>query len=179
VAEINAPGLSVADVQAIISSAMAAQSTSFINGGNEQTVAQLLTNFPADASMLFKYARVSDLFGQTRSVMICEGSAGQYYWRPQRTDYSATSAVATGGMTLTPLLSAPTIAFTGTLTGNVTVTPSITNVWPGAQFTVIANGVLGLFGINIAGLVGGGVIPLLGGSARTMTYVQGAGWRAG
>jgi hypothetical protein len=173
--EINSSGLSAADVQALIN----AQPSGFVNGGGEMTVAQLLANYPADASMVFKYARVSDLYGSAHSVMICESSGGQFYWRPQRTDFSGASTATGGAVSLTPLLTPPTLIFTGTLTGNVTATPSTANVWPGASFTVIANGLLGLFGINLGGLVGGGAIPLLSGSSRTMTYVPGSGWRAG
>jgi len=170
------PGLSPAQAQVLI--AAAAAPTSFVNGGAEQTVAQLLANYPASAANLFKYARVSDLFGQARSVMICEGSGGSYYWRPQRTDFAAQSAATGGAMALTPLVSPPIMVLTGTLASVLTLTPSTTNAWPGATFTVLANGVLGLFGINISGLVGGGTVPLLSGGSRTMTYIAGTGWRA-
>lgn len=171
-------GLSMDQINAAIASSIAAIPNAFINGGAEQTVASLLTNFPADASMLYKYARVSDLYGTARSVMICEASAGSFYWRPQRTDFSAASAATSGTVTLTPLLTAPVMVFTGTLLGSITIQPSSTNAWPGATFTVMANGVLGLFNINISGLIGGGTVPLLTGGSRTVTYIQGAGWRA-
>lgn len=143
------------------------------------TIAQLLANYPAGPATLFKYARVSDLYGAASSLMVCEASMGQHYWRPQRTDYAAAAATTSGSVTLTPLLSAPTTIFTGTLLGSVNIVPSTTNVWPGARFEVVANGVLGLFNISIGGLVGGGTVPLLSGSSRIITYVQGSGWRAG
>lgn len=173
-ADVVAPGLSLADVQALL----AAQPSSFVDGGAEMTVAQLLANHPADASMVYKYARVSDLYGAARSVMICEASGGAFYWRPQRTDFSGANTSTSGAVTLSPLFSPPVIVFTGTLTGNITATPSTANVWPGATFTVMANAVLGLFGINLSGLLGGGTVPLLTGGSRTMTYISGAGWRA-
>jgi len=158
---------------------MAAQPSGFINGGAEQTVAQLLANFPADASMVYKYARVSDLYGQARSVMICEGSAGQFYWRPQRTDFAASHTGTGGAVSLVPLVNAPVTVLTGSLSSIMTITPSTANVWPGATFTVVANGAFNLLGINISGLVGGGTVPLLSGSSRVITYVSGSGWRAG
>jgi hypothetical protein len=175
----NNPGLTQADVQALVASALAAQSTGFVNNGAEQTVAQLLANYPASAAMVYKYARVSDLYGQARSVMICEASAGAFYWRPQRTDFAAANTSTGGALTLTPLVSAPITILTGGLAAMMTITPSAVNVWPGATFTVVANGAFNLLGINIGGLVGSGTVPLLSGSSRVLTYVAGSGWRAG
>lgn len=154
-------------------------STSFVNGGTALPVADLLTNFPAGVAYLYSYARVTDLYGQANSIMVCEASNGSYYWRPQRTDYAATSTNTGGAVALTPLVTAPIMFLTGSLGSTMTITPSVTNVWPGATFTVVANGLLNIFGINIGGLVGGGTVPLLGGSSRVITYVPGAGWRAG
>lgn len=143
-------------------------------------VADLLSTYPANATQLGKYARVDDLWGSVRSVMVCEYDGSLYYWRPQRTDYATVNSSTTGSMSLTPLLTSPQIIFTGTLLGNMTVTPSTTNAWPGAQFEVINNGVLGLFGINLTGLTGG-TLPLLGGGRRILTAINSGGgtiaWR--
>lgn len=153
--------------------------TSFINDGAYMLVNDLLTNFPAAAQYRGNYARVSDLWGGVQTVMICEGDASGFYWRPQRTDYApAPIAMASGSLTLIPLVTAPIVNLTGTLTGTINVTPASTNVWPGASFTVSSNSVLGLFGINLTGLVGGGTVPLLSGGVKTMTYFSGTGWRA-
>lgn len=111
--------------------------------------------------------------------VICEQDASGYHWRPQRTDYAPAPLTMTGGsMTLTPLVTAPVINLTGTLSSAITLTPANTNVWPGAMFTVSSNSVLGVFGISIAGLTGGGTVPLLSGGIRTLTYFSGTGWKA-
>jgi hypothetical protein len=162
---------------ALIASAPSA--VAFVNGGNEMSVASLLSTFPAGSAYQFKYARVNDLWGSVRTIMICEQDASGYYWRPQRTDYAPAPVSMTGGsMTLTPLVTAPVINLTGTLSSAITLTPANTNVWPGATFTVSSNSVLGVFGISISGLTGGGTVPLLSGGIRTITYFSGTGWKA-
>lgn len=148
--------------------------TSFVSN-SAMTVADLLANFPANSSRLGKYARVTDLWGNTDEIMRCSSDGSTYFWRPQRTDYAQNMSTTSGTTTLTPLVTPPTVVMTGTLLGNVTVTPSSTNAWPGATFTVISNGVLGLFGINITGLIGG-TLPILAGGVRTITFTT-AGWR--
>jgi len=153
--------------------------TSFVGDGNYMTVADLLATFPASSQYRGNYARVSDLWGGVQTVMICEGDASGYYWRPQRTDYApAPMAMTSGTLSLIPLVTAPVVNLTGTLLGTVNVTPSSANVWPGATFTVSSNSILGLFGINLTGLVGGGTVPLLSGGIRTLTYFSGTGWKA-
>lgn len=155
------------------------QNTTFVNGGAPQTVAELITNFPAGVDNVYKYARVTDLYSQASSIMVCEASNGSYYWRPQRADFAAQNAATGGSVTLTPLVTAPIVFLTGSLLGGMTITPSVANVWPGSTFQVISKGALNLFGINIGGLIGGGTVPLLTGNMRTITYIAGAGWQAG
>ncbi len=175
--ETVAQGLTQDQVLALIQANAPAPSTAFVGNGAEMSVASLLATYPAGPDTLFKYARVNDLWGSARSVMICERDGSGYYWRPQRTDYApAPVAMTSGSMTLTPLVTAPIINLTGTLLGNINVTPSTANVWPGASFTVTSNSILGLFNINLTGLVGGGTVPLLSGGIRTLTYFSGTGW---
>ena len=158
---------------------LAAFPTQFVGDGAYMPVASLISNYPASVQYRGNYARVSDLWGGVQTLMVCEGDASGYYWRPQRTDYApAPIAVTSGTMSLIPLVTAPYLNLTGSLVGNVNVTPSTTNVWPGATFTVTSNSVLGLFGINLTGLVGGGTVPLLSGGIRTLTYFSGTGWKA-
>lgn len=182
--EYTASGISQDQVNALISAAVATAVQAlpqYVNNGQFQTVAQLLTNFPASASTLGMLGRVSDLWGSVRTAMICEqDTATGYYWRPQRTDYAPiATAITAGTLTLTPLVSAPQILITNGLTGNLTITPSTTNVWPGAQFRVQMNGLLNLLNVNITGLVGGGTLPLLTGGVKTLVYHSGSGWAAG
>lgn len=144
------------------------------------TVANLLATYPAGVTYLGKYARVSDLWngngqGGVDEVLRCSYDGALYYWRPQRTDYSISSTLTTGTMTLSPLVTPPTLYVGGTLIANSTITPSATNAWPGCAFNIIQIGTLGIFGINITGLVGSS-IPLLTGSTKQLTYTS-AGWR--
>lgn len=138
-------------------------------------VASLLTNFPAGASFLGKYARVTDLWGSVEEVMRCSYDGSSYYWRPQRTDYSVNSTQTTGAVTLTPLVSAPSIIMASTLLGNMTITPSVTNAWPGCRFEIVAQNT-GLFAISFGGLVGGILTNILGGQTRVLEYTA-AGWK--
>lgn len=149
--------------------------TQFV-GTAPMTVAALLAGFPASATNVGRYARVTDLWGSVRTVMICESDGSSFYWRPQRTDYAVNNAATGGAQTLMPLVTAPIQVLTGTLLGTVTMTPSATNAWPGATFTIINKGVLGLFGVSLTGLVGN-ALPIVGGGQRTVTYT-GAGWQA-
>jgi hypothetical protein len=68
-----------------------AEVPNFINGGAFQTVSDLLANFAPSSQYRGMYARVSDLWGSVSTAMICEYDGTNYYWRPQRTDYSVTS----------------------------------------------------------------------------------------
>ncbi|MEH3109023.1 MAG: hypothetical protein PGN22_02830 [Agrobacterium cavarae] len=154
-----------------------AEVPNFINGGAFQTVANLLANFPAASQYRGMYARVSDLWGNVSTVMICEFDGTTYYWRPQRTDYSVTSAQTSGAISLVPLVTPPITTMQATLLGNVTVTPSNTNVWPGCTFKLFAPSNLGVFSITFTGLIGGLTSTLLGGSTKEITYTS-AGWRA-
>lgn len=167
-ADISNQGLTLDQV-------LAAIPTAFVNNGGYQTVANLLSNYPAGVTYLGMYARVNDLWGSVRTVMVCEYDGTSYYWRPQRTDYATANSSTGGSISLTPLITSPTVIFTGTLGLGMTVTPSATNAWPGAQFEIISNGILGVFSINISGLLGG-ALPLVAGGRRILTYTA-AGWR--
>lgn len=142
------------------------------------TVANLLANYPANAARVGKYARVTDLWGVTDEIMRCSSDGATYFWRPQRVDYATYNTSTSGAMTLTPLVTPPVLYLAGTLLGSMTVTPSTTNAWPGAQFEVISTGALGIFGISINGLIGGGSLPLLQGGRKLLTYTT-SGWRGG
>lgn len=149
--------------------------TQFVSGFNSTTpgtIANLMANAPCNASRVAQYAVVSDLYGgatATNEVMRCGQTGTMYYWRPQRTDFSITNSTTSGTVSLTPLLNAPTLVFTGSLLGNISVTPSTQYAWPGASFTVINKGVLGLFGINLTGITGG-TLGILAGGQRTIYY---------
>lgn len=147
-----------------------------VNNGVSQTVAQLLANFPASLAYVGMYGRVSDLWGSVDEVMRCAYDGSTYYWRPQRTDYTVNSAQTSGGVSLVPLVNAPQLIMTATLLGNITVTPSSLNAWPGCRFEVTSPAALGIFSLTFGGLVGGILGGLLGGSTRVLEYTA-AGWK--
>lgn len=174
-AEGSVTGLSVADVLALISANTA---LSFVNNGQYQTLAQLLTNFPAGAAYNGLYANVSDLFhngspgaGGVREVLRCRQDVtnGSYAWTVQREAYNAAMAPTAGTVNLTPLITPPTVRLTGTLLGNLTITPSTTNAYVGLRQRVIQNSTLGLFVTNITGLLGSN-ITLLGNTVQDLEY---------
>lgn len=150
----------------------------YVNGGSYTTVNDLLTNTPCATTTLGKLAHVSDLYGTVSSTLVCERDTTLgYYWRPQRTDYSAVITQSSGSVTLTPLAVAPTVYLSSTPTGSVSVVLSTKNVWPGATFHIYAPANISVNGINITGLVGSGTVPLLQGSDKVITYTT-AGWKS-
>ena len=182
-ADVSNPGLSVADVLALIAST---SSTSFVST-TPMTINDLLTNYPAQASRAGQYARVSNLFNGASAVastgvdeiVRCryDATQGLYRWVPQREAYNISMPATNGTASLVPLVTPPTIRFNGTLAGNLTITPSATNAYVGQRFTVIQNSVLGLFVTSITGLLGSN-ITLLGGATQDLEYTA-SGWVKG
>lgn len=170
------------------SGAVAVPTTNFIAGFTSSapgTVASLMSSAPCNVSRVGSYAVVSDLYSavtnsNTNEVLRCGQSGSLYYWRPQRTDYSATVPFTSGAMTLNPLMTPPVLYLTGTMTGNATITPSTTYAYPGQQFAITHTGTLGLFSVQIGGLLGGALSIVTGGT-RIITYTCDTsgtcGWR--
>lgn len=152
-----------------------AQTPAFVSS-TSMTVAQLLANFPATASLLGKYARVTDLYGSADEVMRCCSNGSVHYWRPQRTDYAQAMGQDRGTVSLLPLFTPPQIRMTAALGGALTITPSTVNAWPGCTFDVTMTGLLGIFSATITGLVGAS-IPLLTGATKRLVY-DGSGFYA-
>jgi len=173
-ATLAADNILLADLRRDLN-AVPPQLTSYVSP-TPMTVAQLLTSYPPSISTLGKYARVTDLFGAVDEVMRCRWDGVAYRWVPQRSDRAVVNTMTAGSLALTPLVTAPEIVLTGNLTGNITVTPSATNAWIGQRFQVKRTGLLGLFGINIGGLVGGLTKAITGGEG-SMVYTAG-GWYA-
>lgn len=182
-ADVNTPGLSSQDVLALIASTSA---TSFVST-TPMTINDLLTNYPAQASRAGQYARVSNLFNGASAVastgvdeiVRCRYDAANavYRWVPQREAYNISMPATNGTASLLPLVTPPTIRFTGTLVGALTVTPSATNAYIGQRFTVIQNSTLGVFATTITGLIGSN-LTLLGGATQDLEYTAN-GWVKG
>lgn len=154
---------------------------SYVNGGNPQTVAQLLANFPASSTQAGKYAVVSDLYNMSTAtgiveILRCRFDAvnNVYRWVPQRQEFARDMASTGGAVNLTPLISPPTLRLTGTLLGGMTITPSASNAWIGMRFRVVQNSVLGVFVTSITGLIGSN-LTLLGNAVRDVEYGP-SGW---
>jgi len=172
------------DVAALVAAALANQANSFVGGGAGMTIADLMTNFPAGAGYKNRYALVTNLFngtsmsaaGGVEEVLRCryDVANNQYRWLPQRTDASVSMA-ATGvlGQTVTinliPLVTAPTIRFSGTLLGALNIFPDPTNAWSGLRWRTIQNSTLGVFVTTITGLIGSN-LTLLGNTTRDIDY---------
>lgn len=173
-AEYASGGLTAADVLAMIAANAA---TSFVGTpSNPMTVATLLATYPASSTYVGQYARVSDLYGSVDDIMRCRYDGTNYRWVPQRESFNGTSAATSGTITLTPLVTPPTLRLTGTLLGNMSVTTSATNAYIGQRQRVVMNGTLGLFTATITGLIGSN-LTLLGGGSSVVEYGP-TGWFA-
>lgn len=142
---------------------IASSGTSFVQGAQTMTVADLMANYPAGSGLVGMYARVTDLYGSVDDIMRCRFDGVNYRWVPQRESYNGTNAATSGSVTITPLVSPPTLRFVSTLLGNITTNMSVTNAYIGQRQRIISNGALGLFGFTVAGLVGSNVSLLTGG----------------
>jgi hypothetical protein len=159
--------------------------TQFVSGftpGASGTVANLLATAPCNASIYGQYASVSDLYnngvagGGIDDILRCRLDAGNsvYRWTPQREAYNGASAATGGTITITPLITPPTMRFTGTLLSGLTITPSSANAYVGLRHRILMQGTLGAFVGTITGLIGSN-ITLLGGNSATIEYGP-TGW---
>lgn len=122
-----------------------------------------------DATMVGKYARVTDLFGEKTDLMLCSVYGTNYFWQPVR-PFWARSMAGNASMTLSPLKTPSLLRLTGTLTAARTLTLDPTNAWPGCEFEVAFDGTLGLFGLTIAGLDLGATLAVLAGGRRRVVF---------
>lgn len=186
-ADVTAPGISADQAQQMIATAIAAipaAPTTFVNGGTAMTIDGLMTNFPPSVTYNGMYARVNNLFngaslsaaGGIDDIVRCRRDItnGLYRWVPQREAFNTSQALTSGVMNLTPLVTPPTVRLTGTLLGNLTLTPSTVNAYVGQTFTVIQNSTLGLFITQVTGLLGSNV-TLLGNTTQVFEYLN-SGW---
>lgn len=120
------------------------------------------------------YARVSDLYGSVDDIMRCRFDGLNYRWIPQRPFFTAVNTATSGTVNIIPLVTPPTLRLTGTLLGNMSITPTTTNAFVGQQQRVIMDGVLGVFAATITGLIGSN-LTLLGGGSRVIEYGP-TGW---
>lgn len=180
-------GIGEEQVAAMIANALSSAPTSFVASGASMTISDLMANFPAGASYAGRYARVSNLYNNTSmtaaggvdDIVRCRFDAtnNAYRWVPQREAFNVSIAPASGTTTLVPLVTPPTIRLTGTLLGNLTLTPSSTNAYVGQVFEVIQNSTLGLFTTSVTGLIGSN-LTLLGNTTQQFEFTS-SGWVKG
>lgn len=182
--ETSPASLTEAQIAAIVQGLIPAPSTSFVGNGLPMTVAELFTTYPADATRNGLYARVSNLYngnstssiGGIDDIVRCrlDATNGAYRWVPQRDAYVVSQAPSTGSVTLMPLVTPPSLRLTGTLVGNLTISPSTLNAYVGQTFEIIQNSTLGLFVTTITGLLGSN-LALLGNNTQQLIYTA-TGW---
>ena len=124
---------------------------------------------PDPAQNLDRYARVVDLFGMKRDLVLASKVGMMSFWQPVRPIF-ATSQVVSSNMTLTPLKTPSVLYLTGNLPGVVNLTLSSTYAYPGASFEVAFDGSLGLFSLNLVGLYAGAVLSLIAGGRRRVFW---------
>lgn len=105
-----------------------------------------LDTLPPPADNIDKYARVTDLFGSKRDLVLASQDGNGSYWQPVRPVYKGELAV-TGNHVLTPMKTPSVLTLTGTIplgvTRKIELSPQM--VFPGAQF-VIRNRLTSLLG---------------------------------
>ncbi len=165
-----------AGIQAQIT-ALGSQVKPFVADGAYLTVAQLHASYPPSATYANMSANVSDLYNNgvtgkgIQEVMNCRPDItnGVYKWVPRRSDFNIVITSSGGNVTLTPLVTPPTIILTGTLTSSQTITPLSTNAFVGMKQRIIQNSTLGLFTSTITGLIGSNV-ALVGNATKDIEY---------
>lgn len=178
-AEVSPSGLTIDDVMQMMQQN---SPTVFVGGSNSSplTVASLHSSFPPSATHLGKYARVSDLFGSVDDIMRCRYDGIAYKWIPQRPNFTGVIASTSGTVTITPLVTPPTIRITSALLGNMSIVPSSTNAFIGMKQTIIQEGALGLFTSIITGLIGANIaLSPLTNSVQTIEYGSTGWFRSG
>lgn len=132
---------------------------------------------PDPAANLDRYARVTDLFDDTRDLVLAAKTGSLTYWKPVRPVFARTSALS-ADMTLMPLKSPSVMFLTGAIAVGVTrtVTLSTALAYPGAAFE-IRNDMTGLGSLKLAGLSVGGLLSLLFGGTQRFFYDAASGWK--
>lgn len=126
------------------------------------------------AEMVDKYARVSDLFGEKRDLVLCSQVGSSYFWQPVRPQYAKNVSLASADVTLTALKSPSVLLAAGTLAANRSITLSNTMAYPGASFEVGFDGALGLFGIAIKNELGSTLAALISGGRKRYFFADGS-----
>lgn len=135
---------------------------------------------PNPASMVGKYARVTDLFGATTDLVLAAKTGSLSYWKPVRPDFAGKQTV-TADMVLTALKVPSTLLLDGTVPLGTTRKITLSNnlAFPGASFrfkqrggglgTIL--GTLQVLNVNLASTV-----SIVTGGTQEFVYDITDGW---
>ena len=132
-----------------------------------------IDTLPAAADNVDRYARVTDLFGEKRDLVLASRVGSEAFWQPIRPQYAKVINIASANATLTSLKSPSVIVTIGTLLANRTITLSNTLAYPGASFEVGYNGTLGIFGVTIKNEIGSTLASLISGGRKRYFFADG------
>jgi hypothetical protein len=132
---------------------------------------------PDPALYVDKYARVTDLFGGKRDLVLASQDATGAYWQPVRPAYKGNMNI-TADTALTALKHPSILTLTGNVGLGVTRTITLSNqlVFPGAQFTVRAKLTTLLGSLKVLDSVSSLLTGLLLNTSNTYVYDPNNGW---
>jgi hypothetical protein len=135
---------------------------------------------PDPATVMGKYARVTDLFGATTDLVLAAKTGTMAYWKPVRPDFAGKQTV-TADMTLTALKMPSVLLLDGTVPLGATRKITLSNnlAFPGASFrfkqrggglgTIL--GALQVLNVNLASTV-----SIVTGGTQEFVYDLTDGW---
>lgn len=134
---------------------------------------------PDPAALIGKYARVSDLFGDTTDLVLAAQTGALSYWKPVRPVMAAKKTVAVD-MTLTALKSPSVLLLDGSVGLGTTrkITLATQLAFPGASFRIKQRNTLGtiLGALNVLNVNLGTPVSILTGGTQEFVYDMADGW---
>jgi len=128
-------------------------------------VADVIANYPPNATRRGMLATVDDLFGALDGTLRCGYDGQRYFWQPSGLPEYFSPMTVASDLTLTALSHPTIIPLSGTVAVGVTrkITLSTDNVWPGARKRINVGGVTSLLG----------TLQLLSGATSLLNIVLG------
>ena len=134
---------------------------------------------PPATDNLDRYARVTDLFGVKRDLVLASQVGGVAFWQPVRPMFAAKQAVASD-MTLYPLKTPSVLLLDGTVplgtTRRITLSPNL--AFPGASFRFKQRSTLGsiLGTLQVLNVNLGTPVSIVTGGTQEFVYDMADGW---
>lgn len=134
---------------------------------------------PDPTSALDMYARVTDLFGGKRDLVLASQVGGVAFWQPVRPVYAAKAALS-ADMTLTALKSPSVLILDGTVPLGTTRKITLANerAFPGASFRLKQRSTLGtiLGALQVLNVNLGTPVSILTGGTQEFIFDMVDGW---